>query len=33
MIILTILGVLREVARETQQLRREAARRYPFMES
>ena len=33
MIILTFLGVLRDIARETQQLRRETARRYPFIES
>ena len=33
MIILTFLGVLREIARETQELRREVARRYSFIES
>jgi hypothetical protein len=33
MLIVTFLSALREIARETQALRREAARRYPFMES
>ena len=33
MLILTFLSALRGIARETQALRREAARRYPFMES
>ncbi len=28
---LTFLSALREIARETQALRREAARRYPFI--
>jgi hypothetical protein len=33
MIVTTFLNILREIARETQALRRDAARRYPFMES
>jgi hypothetical protein len=33
MIVTTFLSILREIARETQALRRDAARRYPFMES
>ena len=33
MLIVTFLSALRDIARETQALRRQAARRYPFMES
>ena len=33
MIIITFLSLLRDVAKETQALRRETARRYPFIES